>query len=156
MNRKWKATLLTWVAVLLVGAAAAQVPVNNLMEGMASNNKQLRQYTYKQRTETYHQGELKNTKLDEIHYNPGGERVSIPLDQHQAQPEGPRRGPGHRLIAKKIEEEKEKMRDYIERLTALAGRYPGTDPGKLGAAILNADVTTGGGSRQCAFACATT
>jgi hypothetical protein len=133
-------------AVLLVGPALAQVPDGSLLEAMAANNKQLRQYSFKQRTETYHQGELKNTKVDEIHYNAGGERVSIPLDEHKADVQAPRRGPGHRLIAKKMEEEKEKMKDYIERLTALASRYPGGDPSKLQAALSNAEVITGGGS----------
>ncbi len=146
MNQQWKATLLTALASLPISVAVAQVPVANLMEAMATNNKQVRQYTYKQRTETYYQGEFKNTKVDEIHYNAAGERVSIPLDQSQTAPEAPRRGPGHRLIAKKIEEEKEKMRDYIERLAALASRYPGTDPAKLQEAISKAEVTTGAGS----------
>ena len=148
MNQQCRIALLVVLAVLVAGTAAAQIPASNLMQGMAVNNKQLRQYSYKQRTETYHQGDLKNTKVDEIHYNAGGERVSIPLDQHQAQSEAPRRGPGHRLIAKKMEEEKEKMRDYIERLTALASRYPGPDQAKLQEAISKAEVTTGGGSSQ--------
>lgn len=148
MNQKWKATRSAAFALLLVGAAAAQVPVSNLMETMAANNKQLRQYTHKQRTETYHEGELKNTRVDEIHYNVGGERVSIPLDQRQSQSEAPRRGPGHRLVAKKMEEEKEKMRDYIQRLTALASRYPGSDQARLQESISKAEVTTGGGSSQ--------
>jgi len=148
MNQKWKAIISTIFAMFLIGTAAAQVPVNKLMEGMAANNKQLRQYTCKQRTETYHEGELKNTKVDEIHYNAGGERVTVPLDQRQTQSEAPRRGPGHRLIAKKMEEEKEKMRDYIERLTALASRYPGADLARLQEAISKAEVTTGGGSSQ--------
>jgi len=148
VNQKCKATVSTAFAVFLIGTAVAQVPVSNLMQGMAANSKQLRQYTYNQRTETYHEGELKNTKVDEIHYDAGGERVSIPLDQRQAQSEAPRRGPGHRLIARKIEEEKEKMRDYIERLTALASRYPGPDQARLQASISKAEVTTGGGSSQ--------
>jgi hypothetical protein len=147
VNQKWNTTLSTAFAVLLIATAAAQVPVNK-MASMAANNKQLRQYTYKQRTETYHNGELKNTKVDEIHYNAGGERVSIPLDQLQTQSDAPRRGPGHRLIAKKMDEEKEKMRDYIERLTALASRYPGPDQARLQEAISKAEVTTGYGSSQ--------
>jgi hypothetical protein len=148
VNHKWKITHSAAFAAFLIGTAAAQVPVGNLIQGMAANNKQLRQYTYKQRTETYHEGELKNTKVDEIHYNAGGERVSIPLDQRQTQSEAPRRGPGHRLIARKIEEEKEKMRDYIERLTELASRYPGPDQARFQEAISKAEVTTGGGSSQ--------
>jgi hypothetical protein len=146
MSTKWKATLASAVGALLVMAAAAQSPANSVIEGMAANNKQLRQYTYKQRSETYHQGELKNTTVDEIHYNPLGERVGIPIDQHQAAPEAPSRGPGHRLIAKKIEKEKEEMKDYIDRLKALAERYPGTDSGKLKDAIAKAEIITGGGS----------
>jgi hypothetical protein len=74
VNQKWKPTLSAAFAAFLIGTAAAQVPVSNLMQGMAANSKQLRQYTYKQRTETYHEGELKNTKVDEIHYDAGGER----------------------------------------------------------------------------------
>ncbi len=148
MNQIWKTTLGTVLGALLIGAAAAQVPVSKLMETMAANNKQLRQYTYKQRAETYHEGALKNTRVDEIHYNVAGERVSIPLDQRQTQSEAPRRGPGHRLVAKKMEEEQEKMRDYVERLTALASRYPGPDQARLQEAISKAEVTTGGGSSQ--------
>jgi len=142
MNQKWKITRGPLLAIVLAGVAAAQAPVNKLADSMAANNKQLRQYTYKQRTEIYHQGELKNTKVDEIHYNAGGERISVSLDQPQ--PEVFRRGPGHRLIARKMEEEKEKMRDYSERLTALASRYPGPDAARLQAAISNAEVITGG------------
>jgi hypothetical protein len=74
VNQKCKATISAVFAVFLVGTAVAQVPVSYLMHGMAANSKQLRQYTYKQRTETYHEGELKNTKVDEIHYDAGGER----------------------------------------------------------------------------------
>lgn len=89
---------------------------------------------------------MKNTKIDEVHYNASGERVSIPLDEQKVQSEPPRRGPGSRLIARKIEEEKEKMKDYAERLMALTSRYLAPEPTKFQAAIANAEVTTGGGS----------
>lgn len=124
----------------------AQAPTAALLSGMAANNQKLHQYTFKQRTETHHQGELKSTRVEEIHYNPSGERVSIPLDERKAQAETPRRGPGHRIIAKKMEEERDKMKDYIERMAALASRYPGPDPAKLQDAVAKAEVTTGGGS----------
>ena len=89
MNQQRQRTLLAMLAVLLAGTAAAQAPVNGLMEGMAVNNKQLRQYTFKQRTETYHQGDLKNAKVDEVHYNAAGERVGIPLDERRRNPKRP-------------------------------------------------------------------
>jgi hypothetical protein len=135
-------------AAILLTAAWAQLPTSALMSGMAANAQQLRQYTFKQRTETYHKGELKNAKVAEVHYSASGERVSIPLNEQAAQPQAPRRGPGHRLIAKKMEEEKDKMKDYIERLMSLTGRYLAADPAKLQAALGNAEVTTGGGSNQ--------
>ena len=40
------------------------------------------------------------------------------------------------------------MRDYIERLTELASRYPGPDQARFQEAISKAEVTTGGGSSQ--------
>jgi len=135
------------LAILAVAVGAgAQLPTSALMSSMAANAKQLRQYTFKQRTETYHAGELKNAKIDEVHYNASGERVSIPLDEQKAQSEPPRRGPGHRIIAKKMEEEKDKMKDYVERLMSLTRSYLASDPAELQAAIANAEVTTGGGS----------
>lgn len=148
MSSRWNTPLSAALGALLIVGASAQVPVNNLIEGMAANNKQLRQYTYKQRNETYRQGELKITTLAEIHYNSMGEKVSIPIDQHQAASEVPRRGPGHRMIARKIEGEEKAMRDYIERMKALAERYPGPDAGKLKEAIAKAEITTGGGTSQ--------
>lgn len=134
------------VATMLMatGSQAQQGPA--LMANMATNATLLRQYTFKQRTETYHKGELKNAKIDEIHYNPSGERVSIPIDERKAQTEPRRRGPGSRLIARKIEEEQEKMKEYIERLMAFTSRYLASDPAKLQAAMAKADVTTVGGS----------
>ena len=134
--------------VLFASGAGAQQQVTALITAMAANANQLRQYTFKQRTETYHKGELKNTKLDEIHYSASGERVSIPLGEQKAEPEAPRRGPGHRVIAKKIQEEKEKMKDYVERLVSLTGRYVAPDPARLQAAIPNAEVITGGGGSE--------
>jgi len=128
-------------------AAVAQQQNTALMSGMEANAKQLRQYTFKQRTETYHKGELKNAKVDEVHYSVSGERVSIPLNEQKAESEAPRRGPGHRVIAKKMEEGKQKMKEYVERLMSLTSRYLSSDPEKMHAALANAEMTTGGGSK---------
>ena len=134
------------ILIFTLMAAAQQPQINTLMSGMAANAGQLRKYTFKQRTETYHKGELKNTKLVEVHYDASGERVNIPLGEQKAQSDPRRRGPGSRMIAKKIEEEQEKMKEYIERLMALTSRYLASDPAKLQTAVANAEVTTGGGS----------
>jgi hypothetical protein len=133
--------------VIAVGAVAQQ-PTNTLMTIMAANAKELRQYTFKQRTETYHKGELKSAKIDEIHYNATGERVSIPLVEQKSQSEPHRRGPGSRLMAKKIEERQEEVKQYIERLMALTNRYLATERTRLQAAMAGAEVTTRGGTNE--------
>jgi hypothetical protein len=139
--------VLTLVFVMSMVAAGQQQQAA-LMAGMAENASHLKQYTFKQRTETYHKGELKNAKVDEVHYNAAGERVGIPLDDKRVDSEPRRRGPGSRLIAKKIEQEQGKMKDYIERLMSLTSRYLASNPAKLQAAIADAEITTGGGSNQ--------
>lgn len=141
-------TLTILAGFAMVSDAVGQQQPAALMAGMANNGRQLRQYTFKQRTETYHKGELKNAKVDEVHYSTAGERVSVSLDEKRADSEPRRRGPGSRLIARKIEQEQDKMKDYIERLMSLASRYLDSDPAKLQAAMANAEVTTGGGSNQ--------
>ena len=137
------------VASLLIATAGmAQAPVEKMLAGMAASQQQLRQYTFRQRTETYARGELRNTRVDEVHYTDAGERVSVVVDEHAAEMQAPRRGPGHRLIERKMLEEKEKMKEYIGRLAALAARYHGPDPATLQAALPAAEFITGGGSRQ--------
>jgi hypothetical protein len=43
MSSRWNTPLSAALGALLIVGASAQVPVNNLIEGMAANNKQLRQ-----------------------------------------------------------------------------------------------------------------
>jgi hypothetical protein len=142
---------LLFATLVLTKEACAQQQGAALVTGMAANAQQLRQYTFKQRTEMYHKGELKNAKLEEIHYSASGERVSIPIDEQRTQSDTPRRGPGHRIITKKMAEQKEEIKDYMDRLMSLASRYLTSDPAKLQAALANAEMTTGGGSTQVRF-----
>src|ERR1041385_431684 len=101
VSHKATATLITCLAVLAMPiVAAAQAPTRTLMSSLAANTKQLHQYTFKQRTEMYHKGELKNAKIDEIHYSVSGERVSVPLETQASPSDAPRRGPGHRIVAR--------------------------------------------------------
>jgi hypothetical protein len=155
MSRKFLRHTTVWLGLLAIVTVSPQADAQQqgtaLMTTMAANAQQLRQYTFKQRTEMYHKGELKNVRLDEIHYSASGERVSIPLNEQRAQSDVPRHGPGHRIIAKKMAEEKEKMKEYVDRLISLASRYLGGDPSKLQAALATAEVTTGGGSNQVRF-----
>lgn len=138
------ATALLGLLVMLLAAVSAGAqqapnsPTNSMMAGMAANTEQLKQYTYKQRTEAYHKDDLKNAKIEEIHYDVNGERVAITLDEQKAESEPRRRGPGSRLMAKVADKKRDEMKGYIERLASLAGRYLASDPAKLQAAMAKA------------------
>lgn len=149
MNGKFykrKAVLLGFAMMALAITAMAQQQISTLMTGMAANAKQLKRYTYKQRTEMYYKGQLKNTKLDEIHFNVSGERVVIPLGEQKAESGSHRRGPGSRLVAKKIENKQEETKQYVERIMFLTSRYLAPELSKFQAALANADVTKSMGS----------
>ena len=74
-------TATTIIFVLATLGAEAQQPVASLMAAMAANAQQLRRYAFKQRIETYYKDDLKNAKIGDVHYDSGGERVSIPDDR---------------------------------------------------------------------------
>jgi hypothetical protein len=146
MKRAFTFCTTALVLLMVVRSAESQQATTALMTSMAANSRQLKQYTFKQRTEMYHKGDLKNYKLDEIHYNATGERISVPLGEQKADPAPRRHGPGSRIIAKKIESKQEEMKEYVERLMSLTSRYAAPEPGKLQAAFATADVTMAGGS----------
>ena len=149
MNKKFvgqKAVLFGSAMVILAVGAGAQQQMSALMSGMAANTKQLKQYTFKQRTETYYKSKLKVSKLDEVRYNLSGERVVIPLNEQKAESGSHRRAPGFRLVAKKTEERKAETKQYVERLMFLTSRYLTPEPTKLQTALASADVTKSVGS----------
>jgi hypothetical protein len=142
-----KAILLGTIAMFFMTVAAqSQQQMGALMNGMAVNAKQLKRYTFKQRTETYYKTELKVAKLDEVHYNVNGERVVVPLGEQKAESGSHRRGPGFRLVAKKVEQKQEETKQYVERLMFLTSRYLAPEPSKFQAALAQADVTKSMGS----------
>jgi len=144
MNRKYishRAIIFSFLALAALAIAAeAQQQLSSLMSGMAANARQLKQYTFKQRTEIYYKGDLKTAKLDEVHYNSNGERVVIPLHEEKAESKARPRLPGFGLVARKIENKQEETKQYVERLMFLTSRYLNSDPAKLQAAIGKADV----------------
>jgi hypothetical protein len=119
-----------------------------MMAGLAANAEQLKLYTYKQRTEAYHKGDLKTAKIEEIHYDVSGERVAITLDEQKPAAEPRRRGPGSRLMTKVAENKRNEMKEYIEGLATLAGHYLSSDPAKLQAAMAKAERTMDPASGQ--------
>lgn len=110
------AALLLPLLICMGAVAAVPVEFKSMMLNMARNSEELKQYTYKQRIETYYKEELKSSRIDEIHYDVNGERVSIPLAQQKAEENQRRvRGPMSRFVAKRVEAKQDEMKDYVER-----------------------------------------
>jgi hypothetical protein len=117
-------------------------------EHLAENNKKLKEYTYLQKTEVYLKGQLKSTKLDQVHYDATtGQKVSVPLnggagEQAQQEAGGGRRGRlAGRMMEKKIEEKKDEMKEYVERLTGMMHQYLPPNADRVKAALPHSDIT---------------
>ena len=142
------AALLLPLVVCVGAGAVVPVEIKSMMSNMARNSQELKQYTYKQRIETYYKEELKSSRIDEIHYDVNGERVSIPLAQQKVEEkQRPVRGPMSRFISKRVEAKQDEMKDYVERLLALSSRYMTADAEKMKSAMNDADLTVGGGAK---------
>jgi len=114
-----------------------------LTEKVAENSRKLKQYTYKQTTQVYLRGELRRTQVAQVHYDSSGEKVLVPQESPDAQPAQAqaRRRLGGRIIEKKIEEQKDEMKEYVERLVGLVGQYLPPNPERLKAAAPNAQTS---------------
>lgn len=93
---------------------------------MMENAAQLRQYSFKQRSEVRLNGDVRSVKLDQVRFDLDGKLQRTPLTPVAA--ETPKaRGLRGKVAAQKREE----MVDYIERLMSLAQRYMAPTPGNL-------------------------
>lgn len=128
--------------------ANAQGAGGEIAAGVAANHEKLRQYTYTQKTEVFLKGELKTTKMAQVHFDPAtGQKVSVPQGP-DAQPESQARGLKGRIIEKK----KDEIKEYVERLVGLMGQYLPPNPDKVKAALPGAQVTPpAGGEAMVAF-----
>jgi hypothetical protein len=138
--------LITLKAVLILmcclQAGAVTVPeLQQIATTMAANSNQLKQYTYRQRTEVYYDQELKTSQIDEVHYDIRGEQVRIPLAQQKAERKQHVRGPMARFVAKRIEAKEQDVTDYVARLVALSSRYTAHEGTRSAIAMRSADVT---------------
>src|SRR5882757_10778201 len=69
----------------LASQAYAQMGGGEFAATMAENSKKLKQYTYTQKTQVYFKGELRTTKLSQVHFDPTtGEKVVVPMDTGDA------------------------------------------------------------------------
>ena len=94
-------------------------------EAAANNQKALRSYTWIEKTELSHKGEVKNTKVESCRYGPDGQVQKTPI----VEPPTPEkeRGLKGRIVAKKTGE----MKAELESAVALVQSYVPPSPDKM-------------------------
>lgn len=136
------------VLVLIASASAviAQIPnvnlANSIIAARQKNNSMMVQYTWTAQTQISKDGNVKDTRIQQVSYGPNGAPQYVLLNDIGA--EMPR-GFLRRAIA---ENEKEELEKYLKGLEKLIGQYTLPSPGALvnflsGASIVNATSVTG-------------
>lgn len=132
---------LAWMTVLSPSMQAQAPPNQQFGKAMVENAAELRQYTFKQRTEVSLNGEVKSVRLDQVRFDLDGNLERTPLTPVAA--EAPKaRGLRGKAVAKKREE----TADYLERLMSLARRYLTPGRGDLEKLSSKAEIWKGQGA----------
>jgi hypothetical protein len=144
--RKLAVQIALLALVLSVSLQAQMGAMGNLdLSGkMAENAQKLHQYSYTQKTEIFLKGDLKTTKLAQVHYDSSGNKVVTPVNtepDQSGQQSGGRHGILARVKEKKTQEKKDEMKDYIDRLTGLMGQYLPPNSDRVKAAMPRALIT---------------
>lgn len=125
----------------LASQAYSQIDPGKFAARMEENTKKLKEYTYTQKTQVYFKGELKKTKLAQVHFDPAtGEKVVVPMDSGDAEQQ-PDQGRGGRLRARMVEKKRDEMKEYADRLVGLMHQYLPPNPDRIKAAMTRAQVT---------------
>ena len=97
---------------------------------LADNEKLVREYTYKQRTEVKYNGEEKVVRISQVRFEANGKREVVPTDdpENDTTSEKLPKGP---LRHAKAKAQQDKLRDYAERLAQLFEGYLPVNPQKL-------------------------
>src|SRR5579862_4280986 len=151
-NRNFNFLLLPILTAVFAVQAFAQLSGGEFAAKMAENTAKLKQYTYTQKTQVYFKGELRRTKLSQVHFDPAtGERVVVPMSSDDADQQ-PEQGRGGRLRARIVEKKRDEMKEYVERLVGLLHQYLPLNPDRIKAAMPRAQITPpAGGSAKIAL-----
>lgn len=140
MNR---ATLLVFGVVLLVVPLMvfAQVPneglANQIIQARQKNAALMKQYTWNCRTEFIDNGDVKDTRVEQVNYGPGGQLQRTVLNNEGAHMPGG-------FVRKRIEEKKKKeMEQYLKGLHELLDQYTLPSAGALINFMSQANITAG-------------
>ena len=131
------------IAVLEL-AAAAQNPelqqrVGELKQAAAENKQALAHYSWQQQQTTAIKGEVKDTKLFQVHVGPEGQPQKVEMENTPASSGSG----GGRIKHHIVEKKKEEYQEYGEKIHALADQYAQLDPGRLQQAFQQGNITLG-------------
>lgn len=135
------------VIVALVPATghfvAAQNPelqqrVAEFKAATAENKQALARYSWQQQQTTAIKGNVKDTKLFQVHIGPDGQPAKMELQNTPSSSDG-----GGRLKRHIVEKKKEEYQEYGEQIAALAQEYTRPDPQRIQAAFQQGNLTLG-------------
>ena len=122
------AAVLVALALAAGAPAAAQEVQQKLAAGMQSaahNQQALRSYSWIEKVELSHKGEVKNTAVNSCRYGPDGKVQKTPI----VQPEPPQKKRG--LRGKIVEKKTGEMKAELEAAVALVHHYVPPDAGQM-------------------------
>lgn len=132
------------LVAMLEAAAVAQSPelqqkVGEIKQTAAENKQALAHYSWQQQQTTAIKGEVKDTKLFQVHVGPEGEAQKVEMANTPATSAGG----GGRIKHHIVEKKKEEYQEYGEEIRALAEQYAQPDPGRLQQAFQQGNITLG-------------
>src|SRR5262245_62614282 len=130
------------ITVLLAGAVLAQDASQSgaaaVKESLAQNQAKLRAYSWVETTQISLKGEVKKQEQKQCSYGADGKVQKTPVGGGAPPSPQPQSGAGGkrggRLKEKIVENKVDEMKEYMERVAALAHEYVPPDPQKIQAA----------------------
>ncbi len=124
--------------------AAAQNPqlqqrLAEVKESAARNKQALAHYSWQQQETIAVKGNVKDTKIFQVHLGPDGEPQKVEMENMPESSGGRQHGLAHHIKEKKAEEYKE----YGQQIAALAQQYAQPDPERLQQAFQQGNVMLG-------------
>jgi hypothetical protein len=145
VNRLAPRAVLTIALFALIGpGAVAQKPelqqrVAEVKQAAAENKEALAHYSWQQQQTIAIKGDVKDTKLFQVHAGPDGQPQKVELENTPTSSGGE----GGRIKRHIVEKKKEEFQEYGEQIKALAEQYAQPDPGRLQQAFQQGNITLG-------------
>jgi hypothetical protein len=114
------------LALLGAGIVVASEIEQKIAQAQLRNAEQLRQYTWKMRTEVQQGGETKNVQLALMRYDMYGALQKTPMSSTPPPPPA-----GRGLRGRIVEKKRDDVKDTLSRLQALAASYGDLPPSKM-------------------------